>query len=865
MLSKGKVFMQFRKSIFLLGLIGCVFLCSSAFAAQWGDFTYTVSASDNVTITKYTGTGGAVVIPAAIDGRPVVSIGNGAFSGCTSVTSVTIPGSITSLGAGAFYGCTGLTSVTIPGSVTSIGGINGYGVFSQCTGLTSVTIMDGVNYIAFNMFAYCPSLTSVTIPDSVTGIGWDAFHGCSSLASITIPGSVTYIGKYAFTGCTGLTSMTIPGTVTSIGWDAFHGCTGLTSLTIMDGVTQISRFAFVGCTGLTSISIPASVMVLDEAAFAGCTNLAAAYFYGNAPTCSFGLSFFDGCASGFTIYHTAESTGWTAWPWNRVSYPIMVFIPPSSTTTTVANSCIDNDGDGYGMYCAAGDDCNDNNFAVHPGAAETCNGIDDDCDGVIDNGLVFHIYYRDADNDTYGNADNATVTCDGAPEGYVDNLTDDNTTIAFDCNDNNSEVNPGARDANCNGIDDNCDNATDEGFISGPTSCGIGACASTGVTTCVVGKMQNSCTPGAPAAGDATCDGIDDNCNGATDEGYVSEPTRCGVGACAATGSTSCVGGVEQDSCTPGIPAASDALCDGIDDNCNGATDEGYVSEPTSCGIGACASTGVTSCVAGKVQDSCTPGAPAAGDATCDGVDDDCSGAADEDYVPASTGCGVGACAATGSTSCVGGAERNSCTPGTPTDEVCNGIDDDCDGAIDNGLTFVTYYRDADNDTYGSADNATVTCDGAPEGYVDNLTDDNGTMVFDCNDNDAAVNPGAAEVCNGKDDDCNGIVDDSETCDEPNCILNVVPKQISIMLAKKKQLIPFVITAPSGSGVQFKKPIKIDWGTKAIDDILLYKISERTLAGILRVSPNKIEVGEFEVVVTYGKSKTEECGTIEVK
>ncbi len=85
-----------------------------------------------------------------------------------------------------------------------------------------------------------------------------------------------------------------------------------------------------------------------------------------------------------------------------------------------------------------------------------------------------------------------------------------------------------------------------------PTSCGVGACGATGQTVCSGGAPVDSCTPGAPAASDATCDGVDDDCNGAVDDGYVSRPTSCGAGACAATGSMTCVGGVEVDTCTPG-------------------------------------------------------------------------------------------------------------------------------------------------------------------------------------------------------------------------------------------------------------------------------------------------------------------------
>ena len=156
-----------------------------------------------------------------------LQICGGAFSGCSGLTSVTIPNSVTLIGVGAFERCTGLTSVTIPNSVTSIGS----SAFSYCSGLTSVTIPNSVASIGSSAFSYCSGLTSVTIPNSVTSIGVGAFFGCSGLASITIPNSVTSIGGQAFSGCSGLTSVTIPASVTSIGYQAFFGCTGLTFVT----------------------------------------------------------------------------------------------------------------------------------------------------------------------------------------------------------------------------------------------------------------------------------------------------------------------------------------------------------------------------------------------------------------------------------------------------------------------------------------------------------------------------------------------------------------------------------------------------------------------------------------------------------
>ena len=173
-----------------------------------------------------------------------------AFSGCSSLKSITIPDSVTSIGGSAFSGCSSLTSITIPDSVTSIGSSAFYG----CSKLTSITIPDSVTSIGSYAFYGCSGLTSITIPDSVTSIGEEAFYGCSSLTSVTIGNSVTSIGSSAFSNCSSLMSITIPDSVTSIGEHAFGDCSSLTSVTIGNGVTSIGYYAFNGCSSLTDIT-----------------------------------------------------------------------------------------------------------------------------------------------------------------------------------------------------------------------------------------------------------------------------------------------------------------------------------------------------------------------------------------------------------------------------------------------------------------------------------------------------------------------------------------------------------------------------------------------------------------------------------
>jgi hypothetical protein len=241
----------------------------------------------------YTKPSGGLVIPQAVTENSVeysvTSIGDGAFCGCSGLTTVTISNSVTSIGQAAFNGCSSLTSVTIGNSVTSIGD----GAFYNCSGLTSVTISNSVTSIGSSAFYGCSSLTTVTIPNSVTSIGGGAFRGCSGLTTITISNSVTRIGSSAFYGCSGLTSVTIPNSVTSIGERAFEGCIGLTSVTIPNSVTSIGSSAFRDCSGLTSVTIPNSVTSIGIGAFNGCSGLTTVTI-GNSVT-SIGSAAFYNC------------------------------------------------------------------------------------------------------------------------------------------------------------------------------------------------------------------------------------------------------------------------------------------------------------------------------------------------------------------------------------------------------------------------------------------------------------------------------------------------------------------------------------------------------------------------------------------
>ena len=298
-------------------------------ATAHAQYNYTTN-NGTITITGYTGPGGAVTIPSMINGLPVTSLGDSAFYFSTRLTSMAIPTSVTSLGDAAFQYCTILTNVTIPSSVTNIGA----GAFFDCSSLIAITVnplnsvystVDGVLFNSSQTtLIQCPGGKggTCTVPASVTNIGAYAFYHCASLTAITvtapnpiyssvdgvlfkqsqttliqcpegragaytIPSTVTSIGDWAFSDCTSLTGIAIGSSVTNIGYEAFYDCSSLTAITV-DAANAVyssvvgvlfdkSQTTLIQCPEgkAGSCTIPSTVTHIGSDAFYYCRSLTA--------------------------------------------------------------------------------------------------------------------------------------------------------------------------------------------------------------------------------------------------------------------------------------------------------------------------------------------------------------------------------------------------------------------------------------------------------------------------------------------------------------------------------------------------------------------------------------------------------------
>ena len=216
-----------------------------------------------------------VVIPTVSsedeDGEVVVAIDRIAFNFCQTITSVTIPDSVTTIGALAFQRCDNLKRVELDSQVTGIGRY----AFRGCASLTGIVLPDSLTEVEESVFKNCTSLQKVVFPDNLTQIGKEAFANCTSLTELVFPGSLTYVYESAFMGCTGLTDIvfltnTEPQAYNSIQNKAFYGCENLSSVVFSDQLRDIGADAFCWCMKLTTVVIPDSVESIGVDAFGVC-------------------------------------------------------------------------------------------------------------------------------------------------------------------------------------------------------------------------------------------------------------------------------------------------------------------------------------------------------------------------------------------------------------------------------------------------------------------------------------------------------------------------------------------------------------------------------------------------------------------
>lgn len=260
------------RTVFLVLCMVAAFLPVPVHAWDDTDIAYAVtggniyfSASDS-TLTHADKTVTAAAIPSSVNGRTVTKIGSYAFSGCTSLKSVTFPSTLKTIDNSAFYDCDVLTSVSLPAGLATIGS----DAFRGCDKLASVSLPSTLTSIGSYAFSGIP-VTSITIPSGVTSLESGILSNCASLSKVTLPSGLTTIKDFAF-GSSGLTSVTIPSSVKTIGINAFTHCSSLTSVSLSSGLETIGQSAF-AYTGITSVTIPDTVTSIDKYAFEYCSSL----------------------------------------------------------------------------------------------------------------------------------------------------------------------------------------------------------------------------------------------------------------------------------------------------------------------------------------------------------------------------------------------------------------------------------------------------------------------------------------------------------------------------------------------------------------------------------------------------------------
>ena len=445
---------------------------------------------------------------------------------------------------------------------------------------------------------------------------------------------------------------------------------------------------------------------------------------------------------------------------------------------------LDKDGDGF----AGAEDCNDDDATIYPGALELCDGTDNNCDGNVDED-VMTTFFTDADGDGFGDPGSTTSACT-APEGTV--------AIGTDCNDADETAYPGAAER-CDGIDNDCDDAIDEDVLGewfadadgdgfGDPWASIESCDP---PTGYIADNQDCDDSTAAAYPGATeiCDEIDNDCDDAIDEGVTTtwymdvDGDDYGLMSTTQEACTQPTGyainpGDCDDSSAEVYPGATE-VCNGVDDDCDSVVDEDdatdaviWYQDDDGDGYGlsssttrACDMPSGYSLVGDDCDDSFDSVYPGA-DERCNAVDDDCDGTVDEDdAIDAITWYGDADADGFGGstfllTQCyqpsnyVENADDCDDSDGSihpDAEEICDEIDNNCDGDVDDGLSIETWYADLDGDGFGDADDSLEDCE-APSGYVD---DDQ-----DCDDTDDAIHPDATETCNDLDDNCDGNTDE---------------------------------------------------------------------------------------------------------